>query len=85
MEEPYRRNMEKMKECDIVFIAVPTPSTPKGFDYSIVESVLALVGKGKPRSLNQQYSRDDRAATEKASPYFRHPLTGVFAREDGGV
>ena len=47
MEEPYRRNKEKIQECDIVFIAVPTPSTPKGFDYSIVEQVLALVGKGK--------------------------------------
>ncbi len=47
MEEPYRKNKEKIKKCDIVFIAVPTPSTPKGFDYSIVESVLALVGKGK--------------------------------------
>jgi len=47
IEEPYRKNKEKIQECDIVFIAVPTPSTPKGFDYSIVESVLALVGKGK--------------------------------------
>ncbi len=47
MEEPYRGNKEKIKECDIVFVAVPTPTTPKGFDYSIVESVLALVGGGK--------------------------------------
>ncbi len=47
MEEPYRANKEKIKECDIVFVAVPTPTTPKGFDYSIVEKVLALVGEGK--------------------------------------
>lgn len=47
MEEPYRGNKEKIKECDIVFIAVPTPSTPEGFDYSIVEKVLGLVGAGK--------------------------------------
>lgn len=40
-------NRKRIKECDIVFIAVPTPSTPKGFDYSIVREVLPLVGKGK--------------------------------------
>lgn len=47
MEEPYRGNKEKIKECDIVFVAVPTPTTPKGYDCSIVKDVLALVGKGK--------------------------------------
>lgn len=43
----FARNRERLKECDIVFIAVPTPSTPDGFDYSIVEAVLPLVGEGK--------------------------------------
>ena len=47
VEEKYKGNKEKIKECDIVFIAVPTPTTPKGFDQSIVESVLKLVGEGK--------------------------------------
>lgn len=47
LEEPYRANKEKIKECDIVFIAVPTPTTPQGFDDGIVRSVLPLVGKGK--------------------------------------
>ena len=28
LEEPYRANKEKIRECDIVFIAVPTPTTP---------------------------------------------------------
>lgn len=40
-------NKEKIKNCDIVLIAVPTPTTPKGFDYSILEKALPLVGKGK--------------------------------------
>ena len=40
-------NKEKIANCDIVFIAVPTPTTPKGFDGSVVESVLSLVGVGK--------------------------------------
>lgn len=47
MEKEYVGNKEKIKDCDIVFIAVPTPTTPEGFDYSIVESVLPLVGEGK--------------------------------------
>src|SRR3989338_2944067 len=58
LEEPYRANKEKIKECDIVFIAVPTPTVPLeasgevgrhplGFDDSIVRASLALVGKSK--------------------------------------
>ncbi len=47
LEEPYRANKDKIKDCDIVFIAVPTPTTPEGFDDSIVRSAVSLVGKGK--------------------------------------
>ena len=35
LEEPYRKNKEQIRDCDLVFIAVPTPTTPKGFDESI--------------------------------------------------
>lgn len=45
--EENKHNKDKIKDCNIVFVAVPTPTTPKGFDYSIIESVLPLVGKGK--------------------------------------
>jgi len=45
--EPYNENKDKIAECDIVFIAVPTPTTPTGFNYEILQEVLALVGKGK--------------------------------------
>lgn len=47
LEEPYVANKDRIAECDIVLIAVPTPTTPEGFDASIVESALALVGEGK--------------------------------------
>jgi len=47
LEEPYRANKNLIKDCDVVFVAVPTPSTPKGFDGSIVHSALSLIGKGK--------------------------------------
>src|ERR1700734_3529644 len=57
LEKPWVKNKDKIKECDIVFIAVWTPTVPGKksragelsveFDISVVESVLPLVGKGK--------------------------------------
>lgn len=47
LEEPYVANKEEIANCDIVFIAVPTPTTQRGFDDSYVSAVLPLVGKGK--------------------------------------
>ncbi|MDA8596722.1 hypothetical protein N9L26_00090 [Candidatus Pacebacteria bacterium] len=47
LEAPYTENKDQIKDCDVVFIAVPTPTTPEGFDDSVVRSVLALVGTGK--------------------------------------
>lgn len=46
-EEPYTGNGPALAACDIVFIAVPTPTTPEGFDDGIVRGVLSLVGPGK--------------------------------------
>lgn len=47
LEELYVKNKNKIRDCDIVFIAVPTPTTHEGFDDSIVRSALGLVGSGK--------------------------------------
>jgi UDP-glucose 6-dehydrogenase len=59
LEEPYVKNKEKIAECDIVSISVPTPTVPMSegqlkdgvpsvrFDYSAVMSVIPLVGSGK--------------------------------------
>lgn len=47
LEEPYIQNKGKIATCDIVFIAVPTPTTETGFDDSLVRDVVPLVGKGK--------------------------------------
>jgi len=43
LEEQYKNNKEQLSQCPIVFIAVPTPTTPHGFDYSVVKAVLANV------------------------------------------
>ncbi len=47
LEAAFVGNKDAIQTCDVVFVAVPTPTTPDGFDYSIVAQALALVGKGK--------------------------------------
>lgn len=39
-------NREAIAACEIVFIAVPTPTNPDGFNVNAVRDVLPLVGKG---------------------------------------
>lgn len=46
LEQPFVQNKDRIKECDIVFIAVPTPTTPDGYDDSIVRSAVALTRDG---------------------------------------
>ena len=46
LEEPYLGNRQRIKDCGIVFVAVPTPTTPTGFDYSPVVSALENAGPG---------------------------------------
>lgn len=46
-EPAYEKNAAQIGECDIVFIAVPTPSRPGGFDDTILRSVIPLVGSGR--------------------------------------
>lgn len=46
LEEPYVHNKEHLASCDVIFIAVPTPTTPDGFDDTILKSVIQLAPKG---------------------------------------
>ncbi|MCX6797765.1 MAG: hypothetical protein NTX66_00900 [Candidatus Falkowbacteria bacterium] len=47
LQAEYLNNKDKIKDCEITFVAVPTPTTPAGFDYKILEEVLALISRGK--------------------------------------
>lgn len=47
LEAPYNANKDAIAGCDIVLIAVPTPTKKDGFDPSVVRAVLPLVGPGK--------------------------------------
>jgi UDP-glucose 6-dehydrogenase len=47
LEAPYVENKDRIATCDVVIIGVPTPTTPTGFDDSIVRAAIGLVGPGK--------------------------------------
>ncbi|MFH0873595.1 MAG: hypothetical protein V1846_02005 [Candidatus Komeilibacteria bacterium] len=47
LEEPHISNKDKIGDCDLVFICVPTPTTPEGFDYKNVDEAIGLVGDQK--------------------------------------
>lgn len=46
LDTAHLHNREEISTCDIVFIAVPTPTSPDGFNVNSVRDVLPLVGKG---------------------------------------
>ncbi len=46
LEPEYAGNKEKLQDCTVIFIAVPTPTTPQGFDLSIVRAALHDVPEG---------------------------------------
>ena len=47
LEREYIANKDNLALCDVVFVAVPTPTTPKGFDDSILRTAIAATGVGK--------------------------------------
>ena len=46
LEPEYVGNREAIADCDIVFVAVPTPTTPEGFDDSVLRDALAIPAVG---------------------------------------
>ena len=45
--EKYKYNKNKLKDCNIIFIAVPTPTTINGFDDSILIDAMKNTSKGQ--------------------------------------
>ncbi|MBI5645191.1 hypothetical protein HY970_03770 [Candidatus Kaiserbacteria bacterium] len=68
LEKPWTKNKDHIKDCDIVFIAVWTPTTPRGFDISVVESVIPLVGDGKIAVLKSTILPGTTAQLQKKFP-----------------
>lgn len=67
-ENGHEGNAGLIQECDIVFIAVPTPTTPEGFDDSIVREVVKLVGKGKTAVIKSTILPGTTASIQKENP-----------------
>ncbi|MEK7530588.1 MAG: hypothetical protein AAB573_01875 [Patescibacteria group bacterium] len=40
LESPYIKNKDRIAGCDFIFVAVPTPTTARGFDDSIVRAAI---------------------------------------------
>ena len=86
-EEKYVKNKDIIAKCDIVFIAVPTPTTPDGFSYEIVQSVLPLIGKGKTAVIKSTVLPGTTEKLQEEFPdiYLTHSpefLRAVTAKED---
>ncbi|MEK7641463.1 MAG: hypothetical protein AAB365_00550 [Patescibacteria group bacterium] len=86
-EPAYVGNKDVIKECDIVFIAVPTPTTLKGFDDHIVREVVKLVGKGKIAVIKSTLIPGTTVSIQKENPdifVFHSPefLTEATASKD---
>lgn len=45
LHSDHEHNKDKIKNCDIVFIAVPTPTTPSGYSAGVIRDVLPLTSK----------------------------------------
>jgi len=87
LEKPYVDNKEKIKDCDLVFIAVPTPTTPTGFDDSILRQTVKLVGKGKIAVIKSTVLPGTTESIQRENPdiYVMHSpefLTEVNAAHD---
>lgn len=62
LDDVYIENESAIATCDIVFIAVPTPTTEDGFDSSILEGVVSLTG---PNSIVVLKSTSSPGLTQK--------------------
>ena len=83
--ESYAANKDLIKTCNFVFIAVPTPSTPRGFDDSILRQVIKLVGDGKTAIIKSTIKIGTTEELQKMYPkkYILH--SPEFLREKSAV
>lgn len=83
--QEFAQNRGRIAECDIVFIAVPTPTTPKGFDYSTVREVLSLVGKGKTVVIKSTLLPGTTETLQKEFPLIQVMHSPEFLREQSAA
>ena len=77
----FEKNKFAIAECDIVFIAVPTPTIPTGFDDSILRSVMGLIGRGKIAVIKSTVLPGTTDSIQKENPDIRVFHVPEFLRE----
>ncbi|MDB5266899.1 MAG: hypothetical protein JWN89_714 [Parcubacteria group bacterium] len=87
LDPEHAGNKDKIQECDVVFIAVPTPTLPSGFDDSILRGEMKLVGKGKTIVIKSTILPGTTESIQKENPdiFVLHSpefLVAATARED---
>lgn len=86
-EPEYAGNLDKLKEARIVFVAVPTPTTPRGFDASVLRSAITAVNPGQTLVIKSTIlpGTTDRIAAEHPELFVMHSpefLREASVRED---
>jgi UDPglucose 6-dehydrogenase len=81
LEEPYIHNEAALQDCSIVFVAVPTPTTPQGFDSSIVRSALGSVPAGAVAVIKSTIVPGTTAALQQSYPDITVMHSPEFLRE----
>lgn len=81
LEAPYTKNKAAIAECDITFIAVPTPTTPEGFDASALRAVLPLIGGGNIAVIKSTILPGTTEALQKEFPAIHLLHSPEFLRE----
>lgn len=81
LDPVHAANKDRIAECDVVFIAVPTPTTPTGFDDSAIRAVLPLVGKGKIAVIKSTVLPGCTEEMQKANPNIVVLHSPEFLRE----
>lgn len=87
LEPAYAGNKELVGTSEVVFIAVPTPTIPEGFDDSIVRQAIKLVGAGKIAVIKSTILPNTTASIQRENPeiFVLHSpefLREVSAKED---
>lgn len=81
LEPEHAHNKERIREADVVFLAVPTPSTPQGFDDRHVRQALGLVGAGKIAVIKSTIPPGTTRALLKEHPHLSIIHVPEFLRE----
>ena len=69
LDQQYLHNRDAIATCDIVFIAVPTPTTPDGFNVNSVRDALPLLGKGSIAVIKSTISPGTTEALQHEFPH----------------